>query len=85
MAEEEEGTTKKKGSKKKKFFLFVLFAAATAAVVTFVKKRRNAGFDESDWQELRPRRAARYTERDVSRARAGTRGPSCVRSGVGYG
>jgi hypothetical protein len=51
MAEEE---GKKKGGKLKKFFLFAMIAGAVAGVIAWVKRRRNEGFDESDWQELPP-------------------------------
>jgi len=50
MGEESE----KKGGKVKKFFLFAMFAAATAALVQFMKRRRGAGMDENEWQELPP-------------------------------
>ena len=54
MAEEEGTEPKKKKGKVKKFFLFAMFAAAIAGVVSVFKKRRNEGFEESDWQELPP-------------------------------
>jgi hypothetical protein len=44
----------KKGGKVRKFFLFAMFAAAVAAALNFVKKRRGAGLEESEWQELPP-------------------------------
>ena len=43
----------KKGGKIKKFFLFAFFAGLIATVVSFFKRRR-AGMDENEWQELPP-------------------------------
>jgi Na+/melibiose symporter-like transporter len=47
------GKEKKRG-KLRKFFLFAMIAGAVAAVLKFVKKRRGAGMEESEWQELPP-------------------------------
>jgi hypothetical protein len=44
----------KKGGKLKKFFLFTFFAGLAAAVMTFLKRRRGAGVEENEWQELPP-------------------------------
>jgi hypothetical protein len=44
----------KKGGKLRKFFLFTLIAGLFAAVMTAIKRRRGAGLDESEWQELPP-------------------------------
>jgi hypothetical protein len=44
----------KKRGKIKKFFLFAMFAAAVAAVMNLVKKRRGAGMEDNEWQELPP-------------------------------
>ena len=45
---------KKKRGKLRKFFLFAMFAGAAAAVMNVVKKRRGAGMEDSEWQELPP-------------------------------
>ena len=39
--------------KLKKFFLFAFFASMFAAVMSFLKRRR-AGGEENEWQELPP-------------------------------
>jgi hypothetical protein len=44
----------KKHGKLRKFFLFAMFAGAVAAVLNFVKRRRGAGLEENEWQELPP-------------------------------
>ena len=44
----------KKGGKLRKFFLFAALAGLATAVVTFFKRRRGAGLEESEWQELPP-------------------------------
>jgi hypothetical protein len=43
----------KKRSKLRKFFLFSFLAGLIGAAVTFVKRRR-AGTEETDWQEIPP-------------------------------
>jgi hypothetical protein len=43
----------KKGGKLKKFFLFAFIAGLVSAAVSFVKRRR-AGGEENEWQELPP-------------------------------
>jgi hypothetical protein len=43
----------KKGGKIKKFFLFAAIAGAFAAIMRMMKRRR-AGMDENEWQELPP-------------------------------
>lgn len=48
MAEE------KKGRGKKRFFLFALILGAFAAIAAFLKRRRGAGVEESEWQEIPP-------------------------------
>ena len=47
------GEEKKKGGKLKKLFLFAFFASVFGAIVSFMKRRR-AGGDENEWQELPP-------------------------------
>jgi hypothetical protein len=44
---------KKKSGKIKKFFMFAFFAGLIGAVVSAFKRRR-AGDDENEWQELPP-------------------------------
>ena len=44
----------KKGGKLRKFFLFAFFAGLVTAAVQFFKRRRGAGSEESEWQELPP-------------------------------
>jgi hypothetical protein len=44
----------KKGGKIRKFFLFAFIAGLITAAVQFFKKRRGAGSEESEWQELPP-------------------------------
>jgi hypothetical protein len=44
----------KKGGKIRKFFLFAFIAGLITAAVQFFKKRRRAGSEESEWQELPP-------------------------------
>jgi hypothetical protein len=44
----------KKGGKIRKFFLFAFVAGLITAAVQFFKKRRGAGSEESEWQELPP-------------------------------
>jgi len=46
------GEGKKRG-KIKKFFLFAFFAGLIGAVVSMFKRRR-AGSEENEWQELPP-------------------------------
>ena len=43
----------KKGGKIRKFFLFAAIAGLVTAIFQFVKRRR-AGSDETEWQELSP-------------------------------
>ena len=43
----------KKGGKIRKFFLFAAIAGLVTATLQFVKRRR-AGSDETEWQELPP-------------------------------
>jgi hypothetical protein len=47
------GEEKKRG-KLRKFFLFAFFAGLITAAVQFFKRRRGAGSEESEWQELPP-------------------------------
>jgi hypothetical protein len=44
----------KKGGKIRKFFLFAFIAGLVGAVVTFFKRRRGAGLEDNEWQELPP-------------------------------
>ena len=44
----------KKGGKIRKFFLFAAIAGLAGAVMQFLKRRRGAGLEESEWQELPP-------------------------------
>jgi hypothetical protein len=44
----------KKGGKIRKFFLFAIFASLGGALLAFFKRRRGAGLDENEWQELPP-------------------------------
>ncbi len=44
---------KKKGGKIRKFFLFAAIAGAIGALTKSMKRRR-AGSEESEWQELPP-------------------------------
>ncbi|MFN2590830.1 MAG: hypothetical protein ABR518_08660 [Actinomycetota bacterium] len=43
----------KKGGKVRKFFLFAAIAGLVTAAVQFFKRRR-AGVEDSEWQELPP-------------------------------
>jgi hypothetical protein len=52
-AEEESMGEGKKRGKIKKFFLFAFFAGLIGALVSFFKRRR-AGSEENEWQELPP-------------------------------
>ncbi|HYT81032.1 MAG TPA: hypothetical protein VEQ37_17595 [Actinomycetota bacterium] len=47
------GEGKKRG-KIRKFFLFAFFAGLATAAVQLLKRRRGAGSEESEWQELPP-------------------------------
>lgn len=47
------GEEKKKRGKLRKFFLFA-FLAGVAGAVAQAMKRRRAGVEESEWQELPP-------------------------------
>ena len=42
----------KKGGKIRKFFLFAAIAGLVGAAMKFLKRRRGAGLEESEWQEL---------------------------------
>ena len=44
----------KKGGKLRKFFLFAFIAGLVGAAMQFLKRRRGAGMDEGEWQELPP-------------------------------
>jgi hypothetical protein len=48
------GEEGKKGGKIRKFFLFAAIAGLVTAILQFVKRRRGAGSEESEWQELPP-------------------------------
>ena len=48
------GEEKKKRGKIRKFFLFSLIAGLVGAILAFFKRRRGAGMEESEWQELPP-------------------------------
>jgi hypothetical protein len=45
---------KKKGGKLRKLFLLTFFAGMIGAAMQFLKRRRGAGLEESEWQELPP-------------------------------
>jgi hypothetical protein len=44
----------KKGGKIRKFFLFAMIASLGGAILAFFKRRRGAGYEENEWQELPP-------------------------------
>jgi hypothetical protein len=44
----------KKHGKLRKFFLFAMIASLGGAILAFFKRRRGAGLDENEWQELPP-------------------------------